>query len=100
MQPTKTRSASTLVPWRVLRFLGQLRDSRVGLLGAGVVLFWVLAALLAPILASFPPNANLLPFAPPGTAWVAGGTFWCGTDHLGRDILSRLLYGARTVLCF
>jgi peptide/nickel transport system permease protein len=96
----KTLSAAVTVPWRLLRPLGQLRDSRVGMLGAGVVLGWVLAALLAPFLAAFPPTATLLPFAPPGTAWVAGGTFWCGTDHLGRDILSRLLYGARTVLCF
>jgi peptide/nickel transport system permease protein len=64
------------------------------------VVFWLLAALLAPLLAPFPPNATLLPFAPPGTPWEAGGRFWLGTDHLGRDILSRLLYGARTVLFY
>src|SRR5262249_60577843 len=31
---------------------------------------------------------------------VGGGVFLLGTDHLGRDILSRILYGARTVLVY
>ena len=65
-----------------------------------MLLFWVLAALGAPWLAPFPPNATLVPFAPPGTAFEPGGIFLLGTDHLGRDILSRILYGARTVLLY
>jgi peptide/nickel transport system permease protein len=80
--------------------IGRVRETWIGLLGAGLVLFWVLAALLAPLLAAFPPNATLVPFASPGTAFAAGGKFWLGTDHLGRDILSRLLYGARIVLFY
>src|SRR5215831_13992171 len=51
---------------RLLRFsstLAQLRSSWVGLIGLGLILFWILAALAAPWLAPFPPNANLLPFA-------------------------------------
>ena len=41
-----------------------------------------------------------MPFAPPGTRFAPGGVFLLGTDHLGRDILSRILYGARTVLLY
>jgi peptide/nickel transport system permease protein len=78
----------------------RLSESWLGMLGAGILLFWVLVALCAPWLAPFPPNATLLPFAPPGTAFAAGGRFLLGTDHIGRDILSRLLYGARTVLLY
>jgi peptide/nickel transport system permease protein len=85
---------------RVIRAVALLRESRVGLIGAGLVLSWVLVALTAPLLAPFPPNATLLPFAPPGTAFAEGGTFWLGTDHIGRDILSRVIWGSRTVLIY
>jgi len=99
MLPARTLQPSPAGWWRFLTPIDQLRKTWMGLLGAGLVLFWVLAALLAPLLATFPPNATLVPFSPPGTAF-AGGKFWLGTDHLGRDILSRLLYGARTVLFY
>src|SRR5215471_16703270 len=97
-----TTEASRRYP-HLMRFrsaLTQLRSSWVGLLGLGIILFWVLAALAAPWLAPFPPNATLLPFAPPGTVFEGSKTFLLGTDHLGRDILSRILYGARTVLVY
>src|SRR5215831_10910589 len=80
--------------------LAQLQRSWVGLIGLSILLFWVLVALCAPALAPFPPNATLLPFASPGTRFARGGVFLLGTDHLGRDILSRILYGARTVLVY
>ncbi|MGE3540846.1 MAG: ABC transporter permease [Candidatus Tectimicrobiota bacterium] len=77
-----------------------LRGTWLSWCGASLVLFWLLAALSAPWLAPFPPNATLAPFAPPGTLYTDGRVFWLGTDHLGRDLLSRLLYGARTVLLY
>src|SRR5262245_53023014 len=85
---------------RLSSTLTQLRSSWVGLIGLGIILFWVLAALAAPWLAPFPPNATLLPFVPPGTVFEGSKIFLLGTDHLGRDILSRILYGARTVLVY
>src|SRR5262249_18349037 len=85
---------------RLSSTLAQLRSSWVGLIGLGIILFWILAALAAPWFAPFPPNTTLVPFAPPGTVFEGGKIFLLGTDHLGRDILSRILYGARTVLVY
>lgn len=77
-----------------------LRESTVGLVGAFLIAFWIVVALLAPVIAPFEPNATLQPFAKPGTDFVGGGTFLLGTDHLGRDILSRIIWGSRTVLFY
>jgi peptide/nickel transport system permease protein len=77
------------------RRLGLLTESKPALIGAGLVLLWVLAAVLAPVIAPYPPNANnMAAMAHP----TPSATHWLGTDHLGRDILSRILWGARTVL--
>jgi peptide/nickel transport system permease protein len=79
---------------RILRSL--LASPRV-VIGGTLVLFLLLAALLAPWLAPNDPNAQdlLNVLLPP--AWAPGGdpAFPLGTDNLGRCILSRLLYGAR-----
>jgi peptide/nickel transport system permease protein len=75
--------------------LGRLTESRPAAIGAGLVLFWIAAAVLAPVIAPYPPNAsNMLAVAHP----TPSTAHWLGTDHLGRDILSRILWGARTVL--
>ncbi len=87
--------------WRALKSFALLRESWVGMVGAFLVLFWVMVAILAPLLAPFPPNDQIQPFAKPGMAAVKGsGTFWLGTDHTGRDILSRIIWGSRTVLIY
>jgi peptide/nickel transport system permease protein len=86
--------------WRGLKSMGLLRESWVGMVGAFLVLFWVLVAILAPLLAPFDPNSSIQPFAKPGMAAAKGGTFWLGTDHIGRDILSRIIWGSRTVLIY
>ncbi len=85
---------------RALRSFALLRESVVGMIGAGIIIFWVLVAIFAPLLAPFPPNAIIQPFAPLFTDYVEGGTFWLGTDHLGRDILSRIIWGSQTVLFY
>ena len=85
---------------RAVRSFGLLRESWVGMIGVGIIAFWVLIALLAPLIAPFPPNATLQPFAMPGAEYAEGGTFWLGADHIGRDILSRIIWGSRTVLIF
>ncbi len=103
-----TASTTTQMPaagygaalWRGFKSFGLLRESWVGMVGAFLVLFWVLIAVLAPLLAPFDPNSSIQPFAKPGMEAAKGGTFWLGTDHIGRDILSRIIWGSRTVLIY
>ncbi len=85
---------------RALKSFALLRESWVGMIGAGIIAFWVLVAVFAPLIAPFDPNTPLQPMAKPLTEYAKGGTFWLGTDHLGRDILSRLVWGSRTVLFY
>jgi len=68
-----------------------VRGNRAAVAGAIVVVTFVVAALLAPVLAPFDPLKGRL-----GNRLVApNAVHWLGTDELGRDILSRVLYGAR-----
>jgi peptide/nickel transport system permease protein len=75
---------------------GQRWRRRYGLaaIGVAIIVAWMLVALLAPWIAPYRPDLvdvtqRLLP---PSAA------HWLGTDTLGRDVLSRLLYGARVSL--
>ncbi len=76
------------------------RRDRTALLGLGVIVAAVLVAALAPVLAPADPlKTDLLErLSPP--AWARGGALAhpLGTDTLGRDVLSRLVYGARISL--
>ena len=93
-------SAAAQARLRGLRSLALLRESKIAIAGIALVGFWIVVALLAPLVAPFPPNAQIQPFAAPLSAAPDGGIFLLGTDQLGRDILSRVMWGARTVLFF
>jgi peptide/nickel transport system permease protein len=69
------------------------------LFGVGVVLLLVIVAILAPVLAPHDPYAQTLANRMVKPVFM-GGTWEhpLGTDHLGRDYLSRLIYGARVSL--
>ena len=76
------------------RMRRRLRRYGLAWAGAAIVLAWLLVALLAPWISPYPPNAvdvtqRLL---------VPSAAHWLGTDILGRDVLSRLLHGARISL--
>lgn len=64
-----------------------------------VVGLMILVAIFAPLVAPHLPNEqNLLARLQPPGATVAGKTYLLGTDQLGRDLLSRIIYGARVSL--
>lgn len=72
----------------------RLLSSPGGIIGLVLIAVLVLAALLAPWLAPFDPvrMGAGRPLTPPNA------TYWLGTDDLGRDVLSRVLFGARLTL--
>jgi peptide/nickel transport system permease protein len=93
--PAVTSPHSPAPPVAIQGRLGRLlRTQPLGAVAAMVIVLLVVAAAFAPLLAPFDPTAqqreNFLQ--------VPGGPFLMGTDDLGRDIFSRVLYGARTSL--
>ena len=73
------------------------RRSWLGMAAAAVVAMFVMAALLAPWLTPYADAGRGVPDLPErlqGPSW----SYWLGTDDLGRDVLARLLFGARTAL--
>ncbi|MFJ4654726.1 ABC transporter permease [Nocardia sp. NPDC088792] len=77
------------------RVLSRLRGNRLGMVGAVLLLIVIVIGVFAPLLAPYSPSAVhfATPFQHPGTVGFA-----LGTDDLGRDILSRVLYGTRASL--
>jgi len=80
----------------IRRFLG----SWVAWVAIGILLIFTLAAIFAPFLASFGMNEINLHNRLRPPAWMEGGS-WdhpLGTDELGRDMLTRLLFGSRSTI--
>lgn len=71
----------------------RFKRHRLGMAGLFVAAVIGLAALLAPLIAPHDPEAIVGPFAAPPSL-----DFWLGTDQIGRDMLSRLLYATRVSL--
>jgi peptide/nickel transport system permease protein len=79
-------------PWR--RALRRLVKRRGAMVGAVVVAFFVAVAVFAPLIA---------PYDPVATSWSAvrkapSMAHWFGTDEIGRDVLARIIFGARASL--
>ena len=85
---------------RMAKNIALLRESPVGMVGGGIVVFFVFVSIFAPLLAPYGFNASILPFATPLSTAPDGTLLLLGTDQLGRDILSRLLYGGQRVLFY
>ena len=78
---------------RIPRALRRFLRHRAAVVGGGVLLAWVLVAIFAPLVAPHDPLAIGL-----GGRQPPGPDFWFGTDRLGRDIFSRVVFGARISL--
>jgi peptide/nickel transport system permease protein len=71
-----------------------IKNSHVAVIGLSIIVFWVLVAILAPLIAPHDPlaqNSKAINQNP-------SEEYLLGTDQLGRDILSRLIFGTRTIL--
>ena len=80
--------------------VSRLLANRRVVFGGAVLLFFALAAVFAPFIAPHDPVEQdlLLQYAPPFWSDKAEPGYLFGTDNLGRDILSRLIYGAQIAL--
>ncbi len=78
-------------------FSKMLRKSPMGSIGLCLMVVLLISAILAPVLAPADPLDQKLSARnkPPGWKGGDGKTHYLGTDHLGRDILSRILFGLR-----
>jgi len=87
-----TTTAAPLIRGRTLR---RLRRNPLGVVGGVLLLVVIIAGVFAPLLAPYPPTEVHFstPFQQPATVGFA-----LGTDDLGRDVLSRVLYGIRASL--
>jgi peptide/nickel transport system permease protein len=87
-------SADALPPRAPSRAWAKFRSSPTALVGLVLVGFFVVAAVAAPLIA---------PYDPLATSWSAvrvapSAEYWFGTDEIGRDVFSRMVYGARASL--
>jgi peptide/nickel transport system permease protein len=79
--------------------LQKLARRPLALIGLVVVAIVVLGAIFAPWLTNFDPDQQMFDgLTLTGEPLPPNATFWLGTDLLGRDLLTRILYGARTSL--
>lgn len=81
-------------PGGFLGFLATFRRQRLGVVGAAMLSLTLISAIGAPWIAPYDPNA----IAPLQVLESPSIEHWLGTDGLGRDVLSRILYGARISL--
>jgi peptide/nickel transport system permease protein len=77
----------------------RFRKDKAALFGAAVIVAVVSAAILAPWVTPYDPSEQFFDgLTLEGAPLPPSGRFWLGTDLLGRDVYTRLVYGARTSL--
>jgi ABC-type dipeptide/oligopeptide/nickel transport system permease subunit len=76
------------------RFMRVFLNRKIVVVGLVIILLFIITAVFAPLLAPFDPNEQNIT----NSLRQPGGDHLLGTDSLGRDILSRVIYGSRTSL--
>lgn len=94
VQPTLNQTIPRSTDSPIRRSLRALRRNTMAMLGLFIILVWAVAALVAPFSPIRDPLAQTIVdrLQPPSAQ------YWFGTDELGRDVFSRVIYGARISL--
>jgi len=77
---------------RLRSTIANIIRSKSATIGAAIIFFWVFIAIAAPIISPYSPTEM-----PASKLESPSGEHWLGTDHIGRDVLSRLFWGTRVV---
>ena len=93
-QPTLDRTFPQSAETPLQRRVRALRRNHMAMLGLFIILFWAVAGLVAP----FAPIRDPLAQAIVHRLKPPSADYWFGTDELGRDVFSRVIYGARISL--
>ena len=100
-EATSGAGVSARSPWRLS--VERLRRDRMAMITGGIIVLIVALAVGAPLvsmLVGHPPDMQYrdIGLTPDGLPKPPNGTFWLGTDDLGRDLMVRIAYGARISL--
>lgn len=96
-KPSPTHTGVEVSRSPLVEALGRLRKNKTAVAGFFIIVLFLAMALLAPVLAPHDPLEQSLYAKLKPPVWQPGGTWThaLGTDDFGRDLLSRLIYGAR-----
>src|SRR5690625_5940753 len=75
-------------------FYSKLQKNKAAMVGGFLILFFIVVAIIGPFITPYDPDAQIMvdKLSPPSV------DYWFGTDHLGRDILSRIIHGMKITL--
>ncbi len=79
----------------------EMKKNKGAMIGLGLIIFFFLLAIFAPLISPYSPEKVTNQFSIP-PMWVESGssTFIFGTDDVGRDLLSRIIYGSRISMLY